>query len=53
MDKDEALNTLARMFHHADEMEGPDGTVMVVDLALWNEACEALETIVGGEEDDS
>ena len=31
---------------------GEDGAVMVVDLALWNEGCEAIETLIGGEEDD-
>ena len=52
MSKDDALNALARMFHNAEEMGGEDGLVMVVDLALWNEGCEAIETLIGGEEDD-
>jgi len=51
MDKDEALNTLAKVFGHGEEMEGADGAVMVVDLALWNEGCEAIEALIGGEED--
>lgn len=50
--KDDALNTLAKVFHNGEEMEGEDGAVMVVDLALWNEGCEAIETLIGGEEDD-
>lgn len=33
-------------------MEGDDGAVMVVDLALWNEGCDAIETLIGGEEDE-
>lgn len=53
MDKDEALNTLAKVFHNGEEMEGYDGAVMVVDLALWNEGCEAIEALIGGEEDTS
>ena len=52
MDKDEALNTLAKVFHNGEEMEGEDGAVMVVDLALWNEGCEAIEALIGGEEDE-
>lgn len=52
MEKDEALNTLAKLFHNGEEMEGDDGAVMVVDLALWNEGCEAIETLIGGEEDE-
>ena len=52
MDKDEALNTIAKMFHNGEEMEGEDGAVMVVDLALWNEGCEAIEALIGGEEDE-
>jgi hypothetical protein len=52
MDKDEALNTLAKVFHNGEEMEGEDGAVMVVDLALWNEGCEAIEAVIGGEEDE-
>ena len=51
MDKDEALNSLAKLFHNGEEMEGDDGAVMVVDLALWNEGCEAIEALIGGEED--
>ena len=52
MDKDEALNTLAKVFHNGEEMEGEDGAVMVVDLALWNEGREAIEAVIGGEEDE-
>ena len=51
MEKDEALNTLAKVFHHGAEREGEDGMVMVIDLALWNEGCEAIEALIGGEED--
>ena len=49
--KDEALNTLCKVFHAGEEFEGPDGMIMAVDLALWNEGCEAIERLVGGEED--
>ena len=52
MGKDDALNTLAKVFHNGEEMEGDDGAVMVVDLALWNEGCEAIELLIGGEEDE-
>ena len=51
MDKDEALNSLAKLFHNSEEMEGEDGAVMVVDLDLWHEGCAAMEFLVGGEED--
>lgn len=51
MEKDDALNTLAKVFHNGEEMEGEDGMVMVVDLALWNEGCEAIEALIGGEDD--
>ena len=51
MDKDEALNSLAKVFHNGEEIEGDDGLAMVVDLALWNEGCEAIEALIGGEED--
>ncbi len=49
--KDEALNTLCKVFHAGEEFEGQDGMIMAVDLALWNEGCEAIERLVGGEED--
>lgn len=52
MEKDDALNTLAEVFRNGEEMEGEDGAVMVVDLALWNEGCEAIEALIGGEEDE-
>ena len=51
MDKDEALNSLAKLFHNSEEMEGEDGAVMVVDLDLWHEGCAAMEFLIGGEED--
>jgi len=51
MDKDEALNSLAKLFHNSEEMEGDDGAVMVVDLDLWHEGCAAMEFLIGGEED--
>ena len=47
MDKDEAINIIARMFHSGEEIEGPDGLAMMVDMTIWNDACEALEDIVG------
>lgn len=52
MEKYEALNTLAKLFHNGEEMEGEDGMVMIVDLVLWNEGYEALESLIGGEDDD-
>jgi len=52
MEKDDALNTLAKVFHNGEEMEGEDGAVMVVDLALWNEGCDAIEALIGGGGDD-
>ena len=48
---EDAINTICRMFHSGEEFEGPDGLIMAVDLALWNDGCDALETIVGSEED--
>ena len=47
MDKDEAINIIARVFHSGEEIEGPDGLAMMVDMTIWNDACEALEDIVG------
>ena len=47
---DAALNTLAQVFHNGEEAEGDDGAVMMVDLALWNEGCEALESLVSEDE---
>lgn len=46
MNNDEALNTLAKMFHNGEEIEGPDGLAIMVDMALWNDACEAFENII-------
>lgn len=53
MNKDDALNTLAKVFHSGEEFEGDDGMEMAVDLALWNEGCEAVEMLIGGEEDET
>ena len=47
MDRDEAINIIARVFHSGEEIEGPDGLAMMVDMTVWNDACEALEDIVG------
>lgn len=44
---DAALNTLAKMFHHGEEIEGDDGAAMMVDMALWNEGLEAFESLIG------
>lgn len=46
MAKDENLNIIARMFHNGEEIEGPDGLAIMVDMALWNDACEAFENII-------
>ena len=50
MVKDENLNILAMMFHNGEEIEGPDGLAIMVDMALWNDACEAFENIIGNDE---
>lgn len=46
---DGALNTIAAMFHSGEEIEGPDGLAMMVDMALWNDALDAFEGIIGEE----
>ena len=46
--RDAALNTLAIMFHNSEEMEGPDGMAVSIDLALWHEALEAYEVLIDG-----
>ena len=46
--RDAALNTLAQMFHNSEEMEGPDGMVVSIDLSLWHEALEAYEVLIDG-----
>lgn len=46
---DGALNTIAAMFHSAEEIEGPDGLAMMVDMALWNDALDSFEGIIGDE----
>ena len=46
---DGALNTIAAMFHSAEEIEGPDGLAMMVDMALWNDALEAFDVVIGDE----
>ena len=50
---DAALNTLAKMFHNGEEVEGDDGAAMMVDMALWNEGCEALESLIGDGNDET
>ena len=52
MAKDENLNIIARMFHNGEEIEGPDGLAIMVDMALWNDACEAFESIIGDDLDE-
>jgi len=44
---DAALNTLARLFHNGEEIEGDDGAAMMVDLSLWHEASEAFDSLIG------
>lgn len=39
--------------HDGEEIEGPDGLAMMVDMSLWNDAVEALEEIIGGDDEDS
>ncbi len=46
---DGALNTIAAMFHSGEEIEGPDGLAMMVDMALWNDALASFEGIIGDE----
>jgi hypothetical protein len=47
----DALNTLCKMLHNGEEVEGDDGLAMLVPMDLWNEAQEAIESLVG--EDDA
>lgn len=47
----DALNTLCKMLHSGEEVEGDDGLAMLVPMGLWNEAQEAIESLVG--EDDT
>lgn len=53
MSKDEALNTLAHMFHSAEEIEGPDGLSMMVDMFIWNDALEAFDSLIGDDDDET
>ena len=46
---DGALNTIAAMFLSGEEIEGPDGLAMMVDMALWNDALDSFEVIIGNE----
>ena len=46
---DGALNTIAAMFHSGEEIEGPDGLAIMVDMALWNDALDSFEVIIGDE----
>lgn len=46
---DSALNTIAAMFHSGEEIEGPDGLAMMVDMSVWNDALDAFEGIIGDE----
>lgn len=46
---DGALNTIAAMFHSAEEIEGPDGLAMMVDMSVWNAAMDSFEEIIGDE----
>ena len=46
----DALNTLFKMLHSGEEVEGYDGLAMLVPMDLWNEAQEAIELLIG--EDD-
>lgn len=48
---DGALNTIAAMFHGGEEIEGPDGLAIMVDMALWNDALDAFEGIIGDEKE--
>ena len=46
---DGALNTIATMFLSGEEIEGPDGLAMMVDMSVWNDALDAFEGIIGDE----
>lgn len=48
---DGALNTIAVMFHSAEEIEGPDGLAMMVDMSVWNDALDAFDEISGDEKE--
>ena len=45
--QDTALNTLAVLFHNGEEVEGPDGMAVRVDLNLWHEASDAFDLLNG------
>lgn len=46
---DGALNTIAAMFHSGEEIEGPDGLAVMVDMSVWNDALDAFDEISGDE----
>lgn len=46
---DDALNTIAAMFLSGEEMEGPDGLAVMVDMSVWNAALDSFEGIIGDE----
>lgn len=46
---DGALNTIAAMFHSGEEIEGPDGLAMMVDMSVWNAALDAFDELSGDE----
>lgn len=46
----DALNTLCKMLHSGEEVEGDDGLAMLVPIDLWNEAQDAIELLIS--EDD-
>ena len=50
---DAALNTLAKLFHNGEEIEGDNGAAMMVDMALWHEASEAFDSLIGEGDDET
>lgn len=46
----DALNTLCKMLHSVEEVEGDDGLAMLVPMDLWNEAQDAIKLLIS--EDD-
>ena len=50
-EQEDALNTLCKMLHSSEEVEGDDGLAMLVPMDLWNEAQEAIELLVGEDDD--
>lgn len=51
-EQDSALNKICELIHRGEEIEADDGLAMMVPMDLWNEACEAVEALVGQDQDE-